>query len=43
MRIRYVSEGSEEEKLAFKIWNIFMVSEVKSKKILLILFGCINK
>lgn len=41
--MKYVSEGSTEEKLAYKIWNIFMVSDIKSKKILVVLFGAINK
>lgn len=42
MRMKYISEGSEESILAYKIWNIFMVSEIKSKKILVVLFGAIN-
>ncbi len=43
MRMKYVNEGSSEEKLAYKIWNIFMVSDIKSKKILVVLFGAISK
>ena len=42
MKMKYSSEASDIEKLAHKMWTMFMISNIKSKKILVVLFGLIN-
>ena len=42
MRMKYNANGSDAEKLAHKMWTIFMTSTIKSKKILVVLFGSVT-
>ena len=42
MRLKYNNNGSDAEKLAHKMWTIFMSSTIKSKKILVVLFGSVT-
>ena len=43
MSLKYRGEAWKLEKLVHKMWTLFMVSNTKSKKILVILFGKVNK
>ena len=43
LSLKYSGEASDLEKLAHKMWTLFMVSNAKSKKILVVLFGRVNK
>lgn len=40
--MKYNTNGSDAEKLAHKMWTIFMSSTIKSKKILVVLFGSVT-
>lgn len=42
MKIKCNSACSDAERLANKMWKIFMVINIKSKKILVVLFGVVN-
>ena len=42
MKVRYHNLESQTERLAHKMWTIFMSSGIKSKKILIVLFGMIT-
>lgn len=42
LRFRQNHEASQVEKLAHLMWSIFMASGLKSKKVLVILFGLAN-
>jgi len=42
MKMKYDANACLEEKIAHRMWNIFMVTDIKSKKILVILFGSAN-
>ena len=42
MKMRYNSNGSDAEKLAHKMWTLFMTSHAKSKKVLVVIFGMVN-
>ena len=39
LKMKYDFNASETQQLAHTMWNIFMSSGLKNKKILLILFG----
>ena len=43
LRLKYNGEASESEKIAHKMWTGFMVSNIKSKRVLVVLFGKVNK
>lgn len=40
--MKYDAKPSLEEKIAYKMWNLFLVTDFKFKKLLVVLFGTVN-